>query len=456
MTSASAERCDAISVGDADAALAMLASFDTILLAVSGGSDSMALLELVAEWRGRRRSLTALSVPQVFVATVDHGLRPESADEACFVAARCTALGLPHTTLLWSGSKSRNGLANHAREARYRLLQAHLDALVTKGLCAVVTAHTRDDQAETVLMRLARGSGCEGLSAMAPSRPITEGSSVQLLRPLLDFTKLRLAATLAERRLSWREDSSNGDDRFERVRVRRAMPTLAGIGLTSVALTRSARRMQATSDALKYADQAFVESIGLSFNDEVFASFDGAPFAMAPSLLRARLMARLIRRFGGETAAPDLQDVEYLIQELANATQTRMILGGVVISKGQRRVRLWREPGRISTREHFIPHGSWSLWDGRFWLKRSGARTDVAVSVRPLGAGGYLQLAKLLRLDKYGAPAGAVQALPAFYSGETLISVPGLTDRSAMFGNTTDFTGIELTAKAALDAHWVD
>ncbi|PPD01676.1 MAG: tRNA lysidine(34) synthetase TilS [Hyphomicrobium sp.] len=453
MTTKSYDTRDVISIGDADVALNSLASFETLLLAVSGGADSMALLELVAEWRTRRRSLNTSTVPQVFVATVDHGLRQESVDEASFVAARCAALDLPHATLLWAGQKSKPGLANSARVARYRLLREHLDTLAHSGSCAVVTAHTRDDQAETVLMRLARGSGCEGLSAMAPSRAMAEGDSVQLVRPLLIFTKSQLAAMLSQRRLTWCEDPSNGDDTYERVRVRRAMATFESVGLTSAALARTAHRMQVTRDALDYADQAFVESVGLSFHHEVFASFDCGAFERAPLLLRVRLLARLIRRYGGASSAPDLQDVEHLVEHCATTQQARMTLGGVVVSKGQRTVRLWREPGRLAVEDLTIPHGSSSLWDGRFWLNRSGAHTDISVFVRPLGASGYRQIVKSLNLQKSLPPAGAVQALPAFYSGQTLICVPGLATYAPMLANHANFTGLELTTKAARGAY---
>lgn len=451
LTNKSAESCHAISVGEADAALDSLASFDVVLLAVSGGADSMAMLELVAEWHERRSALQALATPQIFVATVDHGLRAESADEACFVADRCAALGISHATLFWSGSKPRNGLSNAARDARYLLLQAHVESLANVGACAVVTAHTRDDQAETVLMRLARGSGCEGLSAMAPSRLMAQGSRVHLLRPLLDVSKSRLVEALTERHLTWREDSSNCDNTSERVRVRRAMPTLETSGLTSAALARTARRMRATGDALAYADRSFTETLGLSFNKEVFASFDRVAFERAPCLLRTRLMALLIRRFGGASPAPNLQDIEYLVDELAHATQTRMTLGGAVISEGQRTVRLWREPGRLAATDQNILPGCSSLWDGRFWLNRSGAQKEVSVFVRPLGLIGYSQILKSLRSHKSLPPAGAVQALPAFYSGETLISLPGLASYAPMVGNNSNFTGLELTAKAAFE-----
>lgn len=455
LTSKSDATRDAISIGDADAALESLASFDTLLLAVSGGPDSMALLELVTEWCARRRLLTAASVPQIFVATVDHGLRQEAADEATFVAARCAALDLPHSILLWAGQKSKPGLANNARHARYRLLREHLESVAHHGSCAIVTAHTRDDQAETVLMRLARGSGCEGLSAMAPSRAMTEGDSVQLVRPLLMFTKSQLAAMLSRRRLTWCEDPSNADDTYERVRVRRAMAAFGSVGLTSAALARTALRMQATRDVLDYADQVFVESVGLSFHHEVFASFDCRAFERAPLLLRVRLLARLIRRYGGASSAPDLQDVEHLVEQCATTQQVRMTLGGVVVSKGQRTVRLWREPGRLTVKELTIPHGSSSLWDSRFWLSRSGAHTDISICVRPLGASVYRQILKSQKLQKPLPPAGAVQALPAFYSGQTLISVPGLAPYAPMLANHANFTGLELTAKAARGANWV-
>ena len=172
-----------------------------IVAAVSGGPDSMALMHLLARWRATAER------PPVLVATIDHGLRPEAADEAAFVAREAAALGLPHRILAWTGDKPSAGIQEAAREARYRLLVAHARE---EGASHLVTAHTLDDQAETVLMRLSRGSGLSGLAGM---RPETDRQGIRHARPLLDWPKARLldlchGAGLAFRRRSLERERS--------------------------------------------------------------------------------------------------------------------------------------------------------------------------------------------------------------------------------------------------------
>ncbi|HXZ18039.1 MAG TPA: tRNA lysidine(34) synthetase TilS, partial [Roseiarcus sp.] len=139
-----------------DALIAPLATPKATLIAVSGGPDSTALLLMAAEWAARRGA-------RVFAATVDHGLRPESAAEAAGVALLSAKLSVPHATLVWSGAKPATRLQERAREARYRLLLAHAEKI---GADRIATAHHLDDQAETVLFRLLRGSGVSGLKGM--------------------------------------------------------------------------------------------------------------------------------------------------------------------------------------------------------------------------------------------------------------------------------------------------
>ena len=171
-------------------------------LAVSGGSDSMALLRLAADWAARRR--TALQV-----ATIDHGLRPEAADEAAMVAHAARALGLPHTVLRWDWDRHGN-LQDAARRARFRLLA---DWARAGGLAAVLLGHTRNDQAETLLMRLARGSGVDGLAAMAEER-VAHGA--RFLRPLLEVERYALRQVLRGAGQTWADDPTNDDDTSER------------------------------------------------------------------------------------------------------------------------------------------------------------------------------------------------------------------------------------------------
>jgi tRNA(Ile)-lysidine synthase len=252
-----------------------------ILAAVSGGPDSIALMHCLARWASMGRH------PRILVATVDHGLRLEAADEAAFVAGEASALNLPHRTLLWTGEKPKAGIQEAARKARYGLLVAHAREA---GASHLVTAHNLDDQAETVLMRLSRGSGLSGLSGM---RRETDRQGICHVRPLLDCPKSLLLESC--RAQGWRfvVDPSNADERYARVRWRRLMPLLAEEGLTAGRLTRLAERAAQADEALDLkAGQALargephLEGEGLSFKAAILAD---EPFEIALRVLEQAL-----------------------------------------------------------------------------------------------------------------------------------------------------------------------
>lgn len=208
------------------------------LLAVSGGPDSMAMMQLAA-LAAERLSGTAFHV-----ATVDHGLRAESPAEAALVADIAESLGLSHRVLAWKGEKPHSGVQEAARKARYALLE---DYAIACDAHTIMTAHTRDDQAETILMRLARGSGIDGLAGMRRIKPL---GRVLLARPFLDIPKSRLVATCAHAGWPYVRDPSNHDERYARVRMRTLLTLLEAEGLTPQRLTRLAQRATDASEAL--------------------------------------------------------------------------------------------------------------------------------------------------------------------------------------------------------------
>ena len=413
--------CEPLTAAETDRLLQPLARFSTIVLAVSGGVDSLALLYLAAEWRARR----SVPTPALSAVTVDHGLRAASKEEARQVAGHCRALGVPHTTLVWSGDKPKTGIANAARDARYGLLEQFAQSIADAPSVAVVAAHHQDDQAETFVMRLARGSGVDGLSAMAAERTLSPNSTVVLVRPLLDVPKSRLAAFLQVRGVQWIEDPSNGDIRSERVRVRRALPALTAAGIDAAALATTARRVRGARDALDFATAQFKASLAVAFNDEIFASFDRAAFEHAPPLLRGRVLHELIARFGGASPEPALSDIEALIDTLAASEVVAVTLGGAVVSSDARRLRIWREAGRLTQPDVQLEPGQSQLWDKRF-LVSAGLSSALTVTVRPLGPDGYRQIAQGLRAGSR-PPSRAAHALPSFWAGGQLLAVPALS-----------------------------
>ncbi|MEM7517063.1 MAG: tRNA lysidine(34) synthetase TilS, partial [Planctomycetota bacterium] len=208
-----------------------------LAVAVSGGSDSMALLDLML-WQGREVGFDVRAV------TVDHGLRPEAKDEIAHVAAFCQARGIRHDLLTWDGWDGTGNLQSKARKARYALIRTWA---ARRGVDYVALGHTRDDQAETVLMRLARSSGVDGLAGM-PER--FERGGLTFIRPLLSQSRDELREYLRHTGIDWCEDPSNEDDSFERVRARKASKVLGDLGVDDRVLTRVAWHAQSASGAL--------------------------------------------------------------------------------------------------------------------------------------------------------------------------------------------------------------
>jgi len=210
----------AVSQSEAKSLFSGLEQFPVLVLAVSGGPDSTALMVLAARWR---KSLKAK--PKLIAITVDHGLRKEAKREAADVGKLARKLGIAHRVLRWTGKKPATGLQQAARTARYKLLA---EAARKDKAAHILTAHTLDDQAETVLIRMSRGSGLRGLAAMQRLSRLDSGEGApQLVRPLLDIPKARLIATLKASKIAYADDPSNRDPRFTRARLR---PVIAGVG----------------------------------------------------------------------------------------------------------------------------------------------------------------------------------------------------------------------------------
>ncbi|MFO1150823.1 MAG: tRNA lysidine(34) synthetase TilS [Alsobacter sp.] len=327
-----------LTAADIATALAPLAGRRRLLLAVSGGPDSACLLHMLARWR-RDHPGVALEA-----ATVDHGLRQASADEAAAVAAWCGRLGLPHATLRWTGLKPRSGLQAAAREARYALLAAHARAA---GADVLLTAHHADDQAETVLMRLAHGSGLRGLAGMAPlaRRP----GGLLHARPLLHLPKARLVATLAAWGEPSFEDPSNADPRHGRSRARALAPLLAREGLSPGRLLRLAERARRAEEALDaLAREAFARH---ACRDGAGTSLAPGLFDEAPEIVIRVLLEALGGRADQEIPALRLARVEALAVALAEARAEgralrRTIAGQVMSLDRHARVTIRAEKSR--------------------------------------------------------------------------------------------------------------
>lgn len=337
---------DSTPVSDAEAAalFADLKGQPALVLAVSGGPDSTALMLLAARWRASLKQ-----GPKLIAVTVDHGLRPQAKQEAAAVATLARKLKLAHRTLRWTGRKPKAGLQQAAREARYRLLS---EATRKARATHILTAHTLDDQAETVLIRMARGSGITGLGAMARSAPVPgdgTGKTV-LVRPLLDLPKSRLIATLKAAKISFAEDPSNRDPRFTRARLRGVMPVLGEEGLDARRLALLARRLKRADDALEQAVAAAEELLVLK-SGQGAVTYDRTKYGLMPDEIALRLLGRAVARHGTEGPV-ELGKLEALKGALdsahKNGTRFRRSLAGAIVTLAGAEITVEPAPPRRS------------------------------------------------------------------------------------------------------------
>lgn len=330
---------------EAAALFAELAGAPSLILAVSGGPDSTALLLLAAGW-----CRTLKNRPEPLAVTVDHGLRPEAGEEAASVAALAARLRVPHRTVRWSGPKPKSRLQERARAVRYALLAEEARRI---GAGHIVTAHTLDDQAETVLFRLVRGSGIGGLGGMARVAPLSVGlggrpdGQILVVRPLLAVPKARLIATLHAAGVAASDDPSNRDPRFARARLRQVAPLLADEGLDARRLAAFAERMRRAEAALDWmADQVAERAVR---DDEARSSIDRAELLSWPEEVRLRVLRLALERWALEGPV-ELGKLELLGQAIGAALSTggrlRRTLAGAVVTLGEKRISVSSAPPR--------------------------------------------------------------------------------------------------------------
>jgi tRNA(Ile)-lysidine synthase len=386
-----------------------------LALALSGGRDSVALLRLCAGYA--KTGNLALSA-----FTVDHGLRPEAAAEAEQAGAWARSAGVPHRILRWTGAKPASGLQAAARAARYRLL---IDAAESEGCGALVTAHTLDDQAETLFMRLARGGGPAGLAAMRAQSLIANGAGepLRLLRPMLSFSRADVTDWLGETGQTFIDDPSNDDPAFERVRVRALLAALAEQDiLTAEKLAETAARAAKAAERLARQEDALLDAFG-----GVFHGWGGVSLARwrAEAPGAAGLARRLIHAAGGGEFAPEEDAAAHAA---ANALETGAgTLGGALIRLWKSRLWFLREPAALTGRAGSPPASPQPL-DGRLlWDRRFAVLAGQGGSALEVGAMGEGACAFLgVREGLFDGPPEALAAMPGVYRNGVLIGAPAL------------------------------
>jgi tRNA(Ile)-lysidine synthase len=393
------------------AELDRLAPAGAVGVAVSGGGDSTALLLIAWDWaRDQGRPLAA--------ATVDHGLRPDSAAEAAGVAALCARLGIPHETLKAEGLGAAAGnLPAAAREARFALLGQWA---ARRGLAAVLLGHTMDDQAETVLMRLARGSGAEGLAAMQAA---VRRHGLCWLRPLLGVRREALRALLRARNEAWIEDPTNEDPGYDRVRARRALAALAPLGVSVEGLARTAARLARQRRVLERAMRELAAR-ARTFGPFGEAGLDLAAMAADEEDTALRLLADTLMRVAGAAYRPRFAALEAAWQGMRQGARRRATLAGCLILPargGADAALVCREPAACEPPRPL--GGGACLWDRRWRISTTGP-WPPGTQVGALGAAGLAALAAAARAGAWAPPkpwAAAARAVrlttPALWDG---------------------------------------
>lgn len=392
-----------------------------LAVAVSGGADSMALCLIAADWAARHGG-------RVTALTVDHGLRPEARSEARQVALWLARWKIPHRILAHRGPVPRANLQAAAREARYALLTAWCR---NRGVLHLVLGHHREDQAETLLLRLGRGSGVDGLAAMTA---IAETPWLRLLRPLLDVPRARLTATLAARQQDWIEDPSNRDPVHARVRIRGLLPTLAREGLSSARLAATAARLGRARAAIE-DDTAALLADAVAIRPTGYCLLERHRLVAAPAEIGLRALARTLACVGGSRYPPRLVRLERLYAMVAAGDSAAgrprgRTLAGCRILPRHERLLICREPAAVAPPVTLDPRTP-LLWDNRFIVTppRRAARGEKSAGllVGKLGRDGWRTVIEARPDARDSAIPPAVRpALPALYDRKGLLAAPHL------------------------------
>lgn len=375
-----------------------------LAVGVSGGADSLALVVLADGWaRARGGHVTAL--------TVDHGLRPEAAGEAARVGEWMAGRGIGHVILRGEQPLPATNLQAEARALRHRLLR---DWCATAGVLHLLLAHTQGDQAETLLLRLARGSGVSGLAGMAA---VAWTPQARILRPLLSVPRAALEAVLQSLGQEWIQDPSNRNEAFGRVRMRRLLPSLEGEGASPLRLAGTARRLGATRQMVEDA-VADLLACAVAPHPAGFAHLDPAKFREASQDVGVRALRTVLACVGGGPFGPRAERAEAALRRLG---EERATLGGcLLVPRRDGSLLVAREERALPVAA--LEPGQSLMWDGRYRLRlRPG---EPPGQVAALGAEGWAQvrdsgvLADLPGPVRLSLPVlrrnGRVAALPMF------------------------------------------
>jgi len=397
----------------------------------SGGPDSMALTAHMQGWAEKKGvAMTAV--------IVDHGLRAESNKEARQVAAWLAERGVTAEILRWTGARPDRNVQAEARRIRYALIA---DWCMANHVPVLAVAHHVEDQAETFLLRLARGSGVYGLAAMPRASDLDTNGAVfpiRLIRPVLDVSKRDLRAILTAREWPWVEDPSNHDRSHARIRMRQLMAALAEEGLDAQRLANTAARMRRARASLEAAcDQFFAESSTL--NPLGFVTLDLEALRRAPDEIALRVLTSAVRGVAGRDYPVRLEKLEACIEALMSGVgEPVRTLGGCQLEAKRGVLSVFRE---VASVQDAAPAAPTLIWDRRFRLSIAGDLADL--SVRKLGREGQKQAKAAFGKGAFDTvPAPARRSLPALWREDELIAVSGVQQKM-MIGDQARFDNME-------------
>ncbi len=411
-----------ISPSESRRLFALLGPFPQVALAVSGGPDSLALMLLATRWREARED-----GPKLSVLTVDHGLRASAREEAELVGRMASALGLSHTILTWEKAEVPSAsLQAKARIARYDLMAAYCHA---HGIPALVTAHTQDDQAETFLMRLKRGSGLDGLTAI-PEKGAWAGSASCVPCSMCRRRGLSQRSMRRVSLMSWTRATPIRASSVPGCGNARARSKLSGFAPDALAL--SARRLRRAREALDSAAHDFL-ALNSAMSEAGYATVDREALASAPQEIALRALAQVIAAVGGGEAPVQLAKLETLLAALEANPDKAHTLGRCRLHSVAGRLGFFREVRGGGLPVARLRPGERALWDNRFTIEL-GTEEPEAITVKALGDAGFQALK-----ERSGAiselPRLAGRTLPSCWRGEVLLGLPqlGLPGSSAPF-----------------------
>lgn len=388
-------------------------------VAISGGPDSMALALLFADF-----------APAHYL-TFDHGLRKDSAREAEQVHNWLGKIGLGQTILKWSGDKPETGIQAAARKARYEAMEGWCKKNQVKYL---LTAHHMEDQAETFLMRLLKGSGVDGLAAMAPKSTGLFASEITILRPLLGVSKARLKATLRAKNQPWIDDPSNENKDFTRIKIRELLKKSNDLDAETLAMT--AGRLAKVKSVLNGLTENFLAG-ALVIKSAGYGILKREVFLNARPEIARRGLSKILTFIGQSDYPPGFDKLERLYSSLEKGGFRGATLQGCQIAplpSGE--ILICREAREV--KEVLNPKsGEKALWDKRF---RVGFKGKGRLEVKALGEKGWEKFVQdYPAAREVDVPHPVRASLPAFFRDGEVVLVPHFNFSRENLEGTAEF-----------------